>query len=134
MNPLKLAMETAANTPKFAHARICAVLTYRGKVVAIATNNNPRSHPLAAKWGRNIHSIFPHAELKVILRAEADGFCRWEKATLWVARAADPLNDKHMVPALARPCEGCWRAIDAYRIGTVVWTIDSLSTGKYARR
>jgi len=133
MTPLKLAMDTACNTPKFAHARICAVLTYRGKVVAIATNNNPRSHPQAARWGRTAHSIYPHAELKAILRAEADGFYKWEKATLWIARAADPMNNKHMVPALARPCEGCWRAIEAYQIGNVVWTIDSKAVGEYTR-
>lgn len=126
---LKLTQKLAEDTPKFANARLGAILAVRGKVIAFGTNNSPKTHPLARLFGKNPYATHPHAELNAIMNAERRGFEDWHKATLYIARVVI-LNAEYQL-ALARPCEGCWRAIDHYGIGNVVWTIDDLNYGVY---
>lgn len=120
--------QLAISTPKFGNACLGAVLTVRNTIISVGTNNNTKSHPLAKKFGKNRFSIFPHAELVAIINAQKQGFQDWEKATLYVARVVDKNGFKL---ALARPCEGCWRAIEHYQIGEVFWSIDGDRIGHY---
>lgn len=126
---LTLAQQLAEDTPKFANARLGAILTVRQHVVALGTNYNPKSHPIAKIFGKNNDAIYPHAELSCILNAVRRDFDDWHKATLWVARVV--MINGVFQTALARPCDGCWRAIEHYGIGKVVWTISPDKTGHF---
>ena len=83
-------------------------------------------------FGRNRYSIYPHAEINAILNAKRRGFEDWHNATLWIARVI--IKNGQFQYALARPCEGCWRAIEHYGIKTVIWSIGESSNGVYSSK
>lgn len=78
--------------------------------------NSRKTHPLAKRFGRHEDAICLHAEIDAIrncLRCGDDP----EGGTMYVARVL-----KNGKPALAKPCEGCQRAIVAFGIRDVFWT------------
>jgi deoxycytidylate deaminase len=94
---------------------MAAILTTRsGK--AYTGFNSRKTHPLAKKFGRNEKAICIHAEIDAIRRCVASGDDP-RGGSLWVARV---LKDGQR--ALAKPCEGCQRAILAFEINEVEWT------------
>ena len=119
---LNIGRRLAIDTIPFGNAKVSAILVYKD-AVSYGDNFNPKSHPLAKKYGKNPLAIFPHAELKCIINAERRGFTDWNKSTLYVVRVY-----KNGEFALAKPCDGCFRAIVDYDIGKVVF---SISEGKY---
>lgn len=103
MNPnvLKLAVDTAKSSQgKF---RVGAVLLYRGRVVATATNSATKTHPFQAKLadrvGRPEKTVL-HAEVAALVR------CRSQVDTIVVARV-----DKAGRLRLSKPCPVCALAI-----------------------
>ncbi len=103
-------MNTVEGLPKLA---AILVTKYGEEYVGL---NSRKTHPLAAKFGRNSKSICLHAEVDAIRRALRD-YSSLEGAKMYVARV-----DKGGNPRLARPCTGCQRAIVAFGIEEVEWT------------
>lgn len=93
-----------------------AALIRKGRRIVSAGLNSKKTHPLQAKYGNNRFSIHLHAEIAAILRASEDDL---EGSTLYVARS---LKDGSR--ALAKPCEGCQRAIKDFKIKRVVYTTE----------
>ena len=114
-NPLDYAVGAALNNPVEGLPRMAAILVTRsGK--AYTGLNSRKSHPLAKRFGRNEKSICLHAEMDAIRLACAAGD-DLRGSSLWVARVF-----KNGQRALAKPCEGCQRAIIQFGIEEVEWT------------
>jgi len=114
---LNLLLKLAKTHSGTAGAKVVASLEKKGRTLAIGMNRR-KTHPLAKRFGKNSEAIFLHAEVDAIVKAVAIyGAEGVRGSTLRVARAL-----KDGSPALAKPCEGCQRAIIAFEIEEVEWT------------
>lgn len=110
-------IELAFKTPPIRSARVAAAVCIRGDVVGVG-QNALKTHPFQARWGRNQHSIYWHAET----RALHESLNRVEKADLaraeiWVCRV-----DSRQRLKCSRPCRGCQQAIDYYKLKAIHYT------------
>lgn len=116
----------AEAVPKVANARIAAMLTIGNVVISFGTNKR-KSHPLQSLYGRNQDSIYLHAEIDAIKNSLRHvHISDLTKSTLYVTRVKyeDTRKEKH-VWGLAKPCEGCMRAICNFGIRSVYYSCDS---------
>lgn len=108
-------------------AKISSAIIYKGHVVAIGCNKN-KTHPMAAKYGKNEECNTLHAEVDVILKAQKRLTPQeLKKATLLVVRVkcnSYTRIKENYVLGKAKPCAGCERCIAANEIGTVIYTED----------
>lgn len=114
---LNVAIKIALNNPIQKLPRMGAVLKTKNSFWH-GGQNSYKTHPMAKKFGRNEKSLCLHAEVDAIrncLRFGDDP----SGGTLYVARVL-----KNGKPAMAKPCEGCERAIVAFGIKDVEWTTD----------
>ncbi len=114
---LQRTLECAKHVKPVAGARVAASLYKRGNCIALGYNSY-KTHPMMAKFGKNEKAICLHAEVDAIIDAlyghrpdELEG------TTMYVARAKADGS-----PGLAKPCEGCQRAIIAFGIEEVYFT------------
>lgn len=121
----------AGQTPKFGY-RFAAVLVSRGEIVSVGTNVD-KTHPFAARYGRNPDATFWHAETHAIYLAHKSGTSSkvFQKCTLYVARLKIKKNgrgesDQTLVPGIARPCKGCFNCINVFEIPRVVYSLDDV--------
>jgi deoxycytidylate deaminase len=104
-------------------ARHASAVVYRGQVVAFGFNSM-KSHPFAARFCKNPHALYLHAETAAIYnslrRISLNELC---KSTLYVARLKQSSSlDTSLVAADSRPCIGCTNAIATFNIKRVVCT------------
>jgi deoxycytidylate deaminase len=92
-----------------------AGLTKKGDLIGVG-RNSMKSHPFQARFGRNENSIYLHAETAALLDAINNGEDP-NGATMHVIRR---LRDGTF--GLARPCQGCMRALAAYGVDRVVYS------------
>lgn len=104
--------------------RIAAGLWYKGSIIA-SGRNQKKSHPFQKRFGRNEDSIYLHAEIDCMVDAMRQRVPLEiiSKATLYVARVKKYHQDAEKYEwAMARPCEGCQRAIANFDIKKVIYT------------
>lgn len=113
------------------NARVAAILVRQNRAVAYGFNRK-KTHPFAAKFGRNSDAIYLHAETDAIRNALKDvDPSDLESMTLYVARSKKvSTHDHSLVHGLARPCEGCRRAIAQFGIKNVFYTCDTDEMGQ----
>lgn len=116
----------AESTPNDTSAQFAACIVYKKQIISYGFNQK-KSHPFQAKFGKNEDSIYLHAETDSIKNAlkkiDVDLLSR---TTLYVARAKKPFpKAKTMVSGIAKPCEGCTKAISTFNIKRVVWSMDN---------
>lgn len=104
-------------------AKVSACVVSRGQIVGIGTNKN-KTHPFQAKFAKNKEAIFLHAEINAIRDAmrvlSLEGL---QNSCLYICRMK---QDKgKYVFGLAKPCEGCFRAIVTFNIPKVYFTTDA---------
>jgi deoxycytidylate deaminase len=131
VNYLELAIKEARLNPikpigRNSISRFAAILV--GGSRTFIGKNSYRTHPMQKKFGCNESCIHIHAEIDSIVTAMK--WIAWTQGMrynmvddlsmcdMYVARVL-----KDGTPALARPCEGCWRAITAFGIRNVGWTV-----------
>jgi len=103
--------------------RLAACIVSGNKILAFGHNKN-KTHPLQTRFAKNNHAIFLHAEIDVIKNALKDNSSDILEGTiLYIAR-----TKKNGSEGIARPCEGCMRAIEAFGISKVVYTTDIENT------
>jgi deoxycytidylate deaminase len=111
--------------PAGGNARHAACIIHKGTIVAFGTNTM-KSHPFQAKYGRNDHSVFLHAEtnaIKTALKVLTQDELR--KCTMYVCRVKyTDHNRKKMVFGMSKPCSGCFRCINEFGISEVLYTLD----------
>lgn len=115
----------AQDVAPVAQARIASAVVYRKEIIGLGVCRK-QSHPLQKLFARNPESIYIHAEVDAIrnvLRKYSPKVLR--SSTLFVVRQKFLDNTKScFVDGLAKPCEGCQKAIDFYKIPRVEWTTD----------
>lgn len=116
----KVAAANPAQREKLAAAIVC-----RNKIISVGMNSM-KSHPMAAKYGKNEHAVYLHSEVDCIKNAlreiDIDDFA---KCDLYVVRVKKPKPfSKQYIFGLAKPCCGCERAIAAFGIKRVIYTTD----------
>jgi tRNA(Arg) A34 adenosine deaminase TadA len=126
MNLLETLTKVAEANDEYPRARLAAALVKSNKVLSIGINRN-KTDPLQAKYGRNDESIFLHAEIHAIKNALREHSLEdIENSTLYVCRVKRPeQKSKKWVWGLARPCDGCSRAIAEFGIKNVIYTTDT---------
>lgn len=108
-------------------SRFAAIL-FDGRGTIFTAFNSYKSHPLQAKFGINSESVHLHAEVNCLVKAT-----RWfaQRKGVNYSQIVD-LSDFSMAvarvlrdgtPALAKPCTGCAKALIAFGIRDVSWTI-----------
>lgn len=120
MNTLRVLAE---DVPPVTGIRMAAAVAIRGTVLSLG-NNQLRTHPFAARFGKNSDALYWHAETKAI-----HNFIRkhppddLQKATLYVMRIKRPLsNTKKWIMGMARPCKGCYSCVIDFGIPRVVFS------------
>jgi deoxycytidylate deaminase len=109
--------EGLENLERVANARVAAAVVHRGCIVSIETNQF-KSHPFQALYSRNEESVYWHAETNAIHSALRKLSNRQlSQSALYVCRL-DQSNNR----CLAKPCEGCMKAIRRYKIKRVFYT------------
>ena len=102
--------------PKF---QMAAALVYRNTIVGIGCNRM-KSHPFQARYSRNSESIFLHAEVHALKNAlKEHNVDRIRGARMIIVRRTKKGY------GLAKPCEGCMRAMAEFGIENVHYTTDS---------
>ena len=109
--------ETANERDAVANARLTAAIFFKGSIIATGGNQR-KSHPFQLKYARNEDSIFLHAETDAIKNSlrfiDIDDL---KKSALIVCRVK-----ANGTLALAKPCDGCQRAIANFNIQHVYYT------------
>lgn len=112
------ALKLARTVKPVAGARVAAILDVNDYL--FYGYNSKKTHPLMARWGKNPKAICLHAEIDAIkncLKRLHPSYLDNHFGTMYVARAkADGSS------GLAKPCDGCRRALIAFNIQKVVWT------------
>jgi len=112
----------ASTIEKVGGARIAASLVLKNSVLSFGFNQR-KTHPFQAKFGKNIDSIYLHAEVDAIKNAlKSCSLDDLKNSVLYVARSKT--INKLQVSGLAKPCDGCMRAIANFNIKKVVYSTD----------
>lgn len=97
-----------------------AAIVYKGDIVGLGYNNL-KSHPFALKFSKHPEAIFLHAEIaaihnamKILTNEELS------KCDLYILR-----YKSNRTLGLAKPCEGCMKAIVQFGIKKVFYTVDA---------
>lgn len=102
-----------------ANHRLAAALVHKNSIVSIGFNKK-KTHPFQRQYAKNEDAIYLHAEIDCIVNAlrsiDEDDMSKY---SLYVLRAKKDGN------GLAKPCDGCQRAIAAMGIKRVYYTTDS---------
>lgn len=99
-----------------------AIIVYRNRIVGVGINSM-KSDPLQARYSKNCHAIWIHAEIAAIKNAlKVVTVDQLRKATIYIAR----YREDFATQGLSKPCIGCQRAIVAFGIGQIVYTCDSI--------
>ena len=114
---VRLAHKLAQDSTPHAGARVCAILAHRGDVLSVGFNSS-KTHPFQAKYRKNPHAVFWHAETAAINNALKREFQHLlHKSSMYILRLTHAGN-----PAISMPCEGCARAIREHNINRVLYT------------
>lgn len=103
--------------------KVASGVVYRKHLIATGVNSY-KSHPMMLEYGKNPKSIFLHAEVDAIknaLRVVTQD--QLTKCDLYVVRVKKD-EGGHYVHGLAKPCEGCSRAIASFNLRNVYYTRD----------
>lgn len=113
----------AQDVTPVAAARIAAAVVYKGDVISFGINEQ-KSDPFQAKYSKNALAIYRHAETsaikKALKRLTPEELSR---STLHVCRVKYNRKGK-FIRGLARPCEGCQKAITKFNINNVYFSCD----------
>jgi deoxycytidylate deaminase len=103
-------------------ARIAASVVRKGKVISYGYNHK-KSHPFQAKFCKNTHAVFFHAEVHAIKNAlqiiDVDDLSKCE---LYIVRAKRDKNNKKWITGLSKPCSGCQKCIDLFELKNIYYS------------
>jgi deoxycytidylate deaminase len=120
-----LLFKLAQDVTPVGNARIAACIVHKNRIVSFGFNTT-KTHPLAKRYARNNYTVMLHAELMAIKNAlRVLTANELEKSTLYVVRAKYTDKTKTaQTTGLAKPCNGCARAIAAFNLREVVFSVD----------
>lgn len=105
-----------ARTENHTEYRLAAAIVLKNRIVSVRANEY-KTHPLMRQYTKNPENHYLHAEVSAIAKAlvvlDLEEF---KRSTLYVLRIT---RDGEW--AMAKPCEGCMKAISAFQIGRVIY-------------
>lgn len=114
--------EIAIANGKVARARVAAAIVYHKRIISVGVNSY-KSSPFQVKFSKNKESIYFHAEVYAIKNAlrniDVDDF---KYVDLLICRVKYFPEYKKYGFGLAKPCDGCLRAINTFNIRNVYYT------------
>lgn len=114
----------AMDIPTVARKRVVAGIVHRNKLLSVGVCSYD-THPLSYKFSKDRNrTIHMHAEVDAIknyLKKHKD-LDFLSSCSMYVVRMR--IIDGKFVTGLAKPCEGCARAIRKFGIRNVEWTED----------
>lgn len=115
----------ADERPAVYRAQIVAGLYIRNKRIALGYNSY-KSHPFQARFGKHEESIYLHAETDAIKNAlKILTVDEIKKCSMYIARMKWKEGDNSdRITGMAKPCEGCKRALATFEIENVFYTLD----------
>lgn len=106
-----LLTERAKHAHMVRSSRHAAAIVYKGQVLSYGLNSL-KSHPIMMKFGRNEGAIYLHAEMDAIVKTiNIYGVDILKKCDIYVTRIK-----KDGSVSLSKPCKGCQRAIEFFKI------------------
>lgn len=122
---LKFLDNEARNIEPNFRTRIVSLIVIKNQIISIGYNKE-KTDPFVIKYQKNEDTEYLHAETHAIKKAlrvlkKPNDL---EKATMYIYRIKS--NSKlELVSGLAKPCSGCQKAIDNYRIRRVVYSLNN---------
>lgn len=114
---MNMAAKIAAGSIPHAGARVVSVIALRNHILSIGVNSS-KTHPFQAKFSKNDHALYWHAETRAISLALKNGYKDLlKKSSLYVLRLT-----KAGRPAISMPCPGCAKAISVHNVGRVIYS------------
>lgn len=114
---------------KVANARIMAAVVHKDKEIISLGWNKKKSHPFQARFSKNEDCIYLHAEVDAIKNAlkrdRLSGSEDLSDCSLFVFRMKKESKKGPYITGLAKPCEGCMRAIVTFGIKNVYFSEDN---------
>lgn len=89
----------------------------------ITFGNNRKTGFCDERYMKNVDAVGMHAEIAALMAAESKPY-HVKGAVALVARAKKTRRGGEIVAGLAKPCEGCMRALEDWGIAYVMWTED----------
>lgn len=124
--------DICAICPKHHNARVSAAIIYKRRIISVGTNTG-KSDPWQQRFSKHADSIYLHAEIQAIKRAHTRiGEEKLRDATLYVCRLTQSQDGKRFYRALARPCEGCRKAIAEFGIKRVYYTVNTTEVERWS--
>jgi tRNA(Arg) A34 adenosine deaminase TadA len=121
----EILFKLAQDMTPVANARIAACIVLKGRVVSFGFNTY-KTHPLAKMYSKNGFTVSLHAELMAIKNAlKVLTPLDLERCSLYVVRVKYTDKTKTSeTTGLAKPCTGCARAILAFNLKEVYYSVD----------
>jgi deoxycytidylate deaminase len=105
-------------------ARIAAAVVRRGRIISYGYNHM-KSHPFQAKFCKNRHSVFFHAEVHAIKNALTSVDVEdISKCELYIVRAKRDKANRKWITGMSKPCSGCQKCIDLFDLKSVYYSIE----------
>lgn len=123
-NKIDFLLDIASNIEYPVRAyRLASAVVFKKAIVGLGVNGY-KSDPFQLRFRKNPHAIHRHAEigaiknaLKILKNTEDLSRC-----TLIVVRVKRNTSNTSYIPAMAKPCEGCYRCIVEFGIKKVCYT------------
>jgi deoxycytidylate deaminase len=113
-----LLKDVAEDATLVRHSRHAACVVHRDRMLAIGTAKY-KTHPIMTRFATNPEQVYLHAEMDAIVRCiNRHGVDVLPHSDLYVLRLT-----KGGAVSLSRPCEVCQRAINAFGIKQVHWSV-----------
>jgi deoxycytidylate deaminase len=122
---MKVLSRVADASEPFARAKMAAALVYKNEIISIGTNKN-KTHPLQGRYAKHEAAIYLHSEIDAI----ANAMRRYDvetvaKSKLFIYRSKWTHSKKPVLTqGMAKPCQGCMRAIAAFDIKHVCYSLE----------
>lgn len=106
--------QTVTDCPAHKHA---ACIVYKKQILSVG-RNQLKTHPMMLKYQTDETKIYLHAEIDAIIKTiNQYGTSILSRCDLYVLRITGGGN-----VGLSKPCRGCQKAIDAFKIKGVYWS------------
>jgi len=122
---ITLLQKVAESVEPVSRARLASCLVYKNEIISIGINR-AKTHPFQKRFSSHEEAIFLHSENDAIYNAlKRYDLETVSKSRLYVCRVKYADESKaFMVPAMAKPCMGCQRAIAQFNIKHVCYTTE----------
>lgn len=121
-NIINTLAKVAEANDEYPKARLAAAIVKNNKIISIGINRM-KSDPLQARFGKNKEAIYLHAEIHAIKNSLREIDVEdLKNCILYICRVRQPKSKTPYEWALAKPCEGCSRAIVEFGLRKVIYT------------